>query len=86
MGAKLTVQIDAALVEKMRAKAVADGLPGANSMPDEELLSALISALAGEEAGGATSGTPSEKAPPLSVSVPSTPQGMKRKRPSKGSR
>ena len=56
MGAKLTVQIDAALVEKMRAKAVADGLPGANSMPDEELLSALILALVGEEAGGATSG------------------------------
>jgi len=42
VGQKVTVQIDAALVEKLRNKAIADGLPDAHSIPDEELLAALI--------------------------------------------
>lgn len=49
MGTKLTVQIDATLVAKMRAKAIRDGLPNARTMPDEELLEALILALVGGE-------------------------------------
>ena len=49
MAQKITVQIDAALVQKMRAKAIADGLPNARSIPDQELLSALLLAALGEE-------------------------------------
>lgn len=49
MADKITVRIDAALVEKMRAKAIADGLPNARTLPDEELLAALIQAEVGEE-------------------------------------
>ena len=51
MGEKLTVRIDADLVQKMRAKAIADGLPNDRSMPDEELLYALIRDYLGPEAG-----------------------------------
>jgi uncharacterized protein YgiM (DUF1202 family) len=49
MGTKLTVQIDASLVAKMRAKAIADGLPNARTMSNEDLLEALILDLVGEE-------------------------------------
>jgi hypothetical protein len=51
VGEKITVQIDAALVQKMRDKAIADGLPNASVIPDEELLSALIQDQVGEEPG-----------------------------------
>jgi hypothetical protein len=46
---KITVQVDSDLVAKMRAKASADGLPGADTIPDEELLAALIRAELGDE-------------------------------------
>jgi hypothetical protein len=46
---EVSVQIDVALVEKMRDKVIADGLPDARSIPDEELLAALIRAEVGEE-------------------------------------
>lgn len=49
MGKKLTVKVDAALVQRLRARAIADGLPDAGSIPDQELLSALIRAHLGEE-------------------------------------
>jgi hypothetical protein len=59
----ITVEIDAALVDKMRAKAISDGLPNARAIPDEDLLAALIQAALGEEA-------PPEVEPPIEV----TPQ------------
>ena len=63
MGDKITVHIDAALVDKMRAKAIADGLPNAHSIPDEELLAALIKAEVGEAAP--ITGAPVEVTPEL---------------------
>jgi len=51
VGAKITVQIDAVLVKKLRDKAIADGLPNAHSLPDEGLLEALIRAELAKEAG-----------------------------------
>ncbi len=41
---KITVQIDAELVEKLRARAIADGLPDAATLPDDALLDALMRA------------------------------------------
>ena len=49
MARKITIQINADAVRKLRAKAIADGLPNARSIPDEELLSALIQAAVGEK-------------------------------------
>ncbi len=49
MGEKITVQIDAALVKKLREKAIVDGLPDAHSIPDDQLLAALIRAEVGEK-------------------------------------
>jgi uncharacterized protein YgiM (DUF1202 family) len=46
---KITVQIDSELVARMRAKAIADGLPGAATIPDEALLAALIRAELGDQ-------------------------------------
>lgn len=50
MGDRMIVQIDVALVHRMRAIAIADDLPDAGSIPDEALLAALIRAEVGEEA------------------------------------
>jgi hypothetical protein len=50
VGDKLTVRIDAALVAKLRAKAVADRIPDADTIPDEALLAALIRDALREEA------------------------------------
>jgi len=44
VGTKIIVQIKAALVSKLRDKAIAEGLPDARTMPDEALLAALIQA------------------------------------------
>jgi len=64
VGEKISIKIDAALVERMRTKAIADGLPGAGTIPDELLLAALIRAELGEE-------PPTEEPPPIDV----TPTG-----------
>jgi uncharacterized protein YgiM (DUF1202 family) len=44
VGTKIIVQIKAALVSKLRDKAISEGLPDARTMPDEALLAALIRA------------------------------------------
>jgi hypothetical protein len=44
VGYQITVQIDAALLEKLRQQVIADGLPDAHMLPDEQLLEALIRA------------------------------------------
>jgi hypothetical protein len=44
VGPKIRVHIDAELVQKLRDKAVGDGIPDADTIPDEELLAALIRA------------------------------------------
>jgi hypothetical protein len=49
VGRKINVQIDAALVQKMRDKAIADGLPNARSIPNEALLEALMRAYLDKE-------------------------------------
>jgi hypothetical protein len=46
---EINVRIDAALVDKLRAKAIADGLPDARTIPDEALLAVLIQAEVGDE-------------------------------------
>jgi hypothetical protein len=50
VGEKITVHVDPALVSQMRAKAVADGLPNAQTIPDADLLATLIRAYLGETA------------------------------------
>jgi hypothetical protein len=60
---KLTVKIFPGLVEKMRAKAIVNGLPGADTLPDGELLSALIQAEIGPD--NLRNGSPPRTAPTL---------------------
>jgi len=52
VGEKITVHVDLALVNKMRDKALADGLPNAKNIPDDQLLTALIQAFVGEKKPG----------------------------------
>jgi hypothetical protein len=71
VGDKIKVKVFPGFVEKMRAKAIADGVQDADTIPDEELLTALIRVELGQPIQ--PTGRPPRKAP--SVEEPPTDDG-----------